>query len=455
MMRAALRLVALGSALLASTAAERVAAAQVPSPPASAATPAPAPAQAPAEGAFTEDQAIAIALRRNLEVISARFAIEEAQVERVAAGIYPNPVLSYTAGNVVVGTGNPQNEGLKPGPFSQLVQSIGVSEVIDVWAKRGARMHAADLGIEQQRLLVEDVLREIVLSVRAAFTDVVREQAEYQAVSGIKTHYDETSRLARARVRAGEISEAEGAKIELEGLKYQNAVIDAQMELDLARRKLATLLAFASPADLPGTAVGSDTGAPRTLPLLEPLLAQALRERPDLLAARKSQEVAEAELGAARREGYPDPSIGLTYTHSEFAVSGDNPDSLAITLAIPLPLFDRNQAGVARARLDAKRSESDVRRAELRIRQDVAEAARRVQRAAAVLDVYEGGGMLDRAERALKVAEASYKAGSISLLELLEAQRTFIETRMQYLESQDDYRKALAEVKHAVGEKLQ
>jgi outer membrane protein TolC len=52
------------------------------------------------------------------------------------------------------------------------------------------------------------------------------------------------------------------------------------------------------------------------------------------------------------------------------------------------------------------------------------------------------------------VAETSYKAGSISLLELLEAQRTFIATRMQYLESQDDYRKALAAVKHAVGEKV-
>jgi cobalt-zinc-cadmium efflux system outer membrane protein len=101
-----------------------------------------------------------------------------------------------------------------------------------------------------------------------------------------------------------------------------------------------------------------------------------------------------------------------------------------------------------------KRSDSDLARADLRVRQEVAEAVRRVERSASVLDVYEGGGMLARADRALRVAEASYKAGSISLLELLEAQRTFIETRMQYLESQDDYRKALAAVQHAVGEKL-
>jgi len=173
-----------------------------------------------------------------------------------------------------------------------------------------------------------------------------------------------------------------------------------------------------------------------------------------VLAARKGHESAEASLAAARREAYPDPSVGVTYTHSEFTVSGDNANSLALTLAFPLPLFDRNQAGVARSRLDVRRSDSDLARAELRVRQEVAEAVRRVERSASVLDVYEGGGMLARADRALRVAEASYKAGSISLLELLEAQRTFIETRMQYLESQDDYRKALAAVQHAVGEKL-
>lgn len=315
------------------------------------AAPPPAPPAAPgladAAGAFTVEQAVSIALERNLDVIAARFAIEAAEVDRIAAGIYPNPVLSYTAGNVVLGDGNPQGRGLTPGPLSQIVHNLGVSEIIDVWSKRQARMHAADLGVEQQRLLVQDMLREIVLSVRGAFTDLVREQAQHDLVREIKSHYDETTRLALAREQAGEIPLAEAQKIELEGLKYQNAVIDAEMELDLARRKLATLLNLASTSQLPGTAVGVDTGTPRSVPLLEPLLSRALQERPDLLAARKSQQAAEASLALARREAYPDPSLGVTYTHSEFTVSGDNANSLALTLSLPLPLFDRNQGGVA------------------------------------------------------------------------------------------------------------
>jgi cobalt-zinc-cadmium efflux system outer membrane protein len=159
-------------------------------------------------------------------------------------------------------------------------------------------------------------------------------------------------------------------------------------------------------------------------------------------------------VASSRREGFPDIALGVAYTHSEFTVSGDNANSLAATVSMSLPLFDRNQAGIARADVEIRRVQNERARLELVVRHDVAEAVRRVERAGRLLDVYEGGGMLTRADASLRAAEASYKAGASSMLELLEAQRTFIETRMQYLEAQDDYRKATIEVTHAVGEKL-
>ncbi|MEO6418847.1 MAG: TolC family protein, partial [Polyangiaceae bacterium] len=146
-------------------------------------------------------------------------------------------------------------------------------------------------------------------------------------------------------------------------------------------------------------------------------------------------------------------SVGVTYTHSEFTASGDNSNAAGLSVALPLPIFDRNQAGVGRARVEYKRSENEITRLNLMVQHEVAEAVRKVERSGSMLDVYEGGGMLNRADNALRVAESSYKAGAVSLLELLEAQRTYIETRAQYLRVQDDYRKASIEVTHAVGEK--
>src|SRR5207249_1619864 len=149
---------------------------------------------------------------------------------------------------------------------------------------------------------VEDALREIVYAVRGAFTDLVREQAEYELSKNMKARYDETVRLSRARVNAGEISEAEFRKIELEGLKYQNAFIDAELDLDLAHQRLARLLGLRSAAELPGNAVPD--GAPRTPPALGPLLSRAAEQRPDLRAAKKGIDFADAAIAAARREAY-------------------------------------------------------------------------------------------------------------------------------------------------------
>src|SRR5205807_2086763 len=104
--------------------------------------------------------------------------------------------------------------------------------------------------------------------------------------------------------------------------------------------------------------------------------------------------------------------------------------------------------------LDRRRAENDGLRLDVQVRREVADAVRRVERAAALLDVYEGG-LLARAEKALDVAEKSYHAGAVSLLELLEAQRTYLETRAQYLRALHDHRQANVDLMHAVGGELQ
>jgi cobalt-zinc-cadmium efflux system outer membrane protein len=409
------------------------------------------PARA-AEGSLTMDQAVATALRRNRDVIAARLEIRAAELDQVAAQIYPNPVLSYVMGNVTVGAGNPGNtaSGAPANPgFTQTVQSIGISEIIDIWSKRGARMRVADRGLEVRRLQVADALRTIVHAVRSAFAEVEREQSERQLSRDVRGRYDETIRLSRARFSAGEISEAELRKIELEALKYQTDVVNAETEYDIARQKLAALLGMGSQTDMPDSL--AEDAEPDVAPSIPELTAKALEVRPDLLAAERAHVLAEAGLSAARREALPDITLGITYTHSEFLASGDNPNTFAFGVSLPLPIFDRNQANIGRAQLDMERANNEAARIAISIRQEVAEAARRVERAKSLLDVFQGGGMLDRAETSLRVAEKSYKAGAISLLELLEAQRTFLSARAEYLRAQYDNRQARIDLGYAVG----
>jgi cobalt-zinc-cadmium efflux system outer membrane protein len=399
---------------------------------------------------MTVQDAMAIAAQRSRDLIAARIGVDAAQVDRIAARLYANPQLQYSFANIVLGKANPQGSlNLNPSAFGQGIQTIGITQVIDLWQKRGLRTVAADRGIDQAKLLVEDALREVMYAVRSGFEDVVREQDEYQLAVEIQKRYDETVRLSRARYRAGDISENDFKKIELEGLKYQNGVIDGQMQLEVARGKLLQLIGLPQDAGMPAAEPGQrPERASLDLALLE---QRALAERPDLQAVRQGRRKADAQVRVSEREAMPDPTLGVAYTHDEFTVSGDNPNTLALSLALPIPLFDRNQVGIARARVDLRRADNDEQRLLLEVQQQVAEAARKAQRSRTLLGVFEEGGMLDRADSALKVAEKSYKAGAISLLELLEAQRTYIETRADYVRTVYEYRQSAVDVGHAVG----
>jgi cobalt-zinc-cadmium efflux system outer membrane protein len=418
--------------------------------------PAPAPVAGPAEAvsALNMEQAVAIALQKNRAVIASRLDIEASQLDRLAAGIYPNPTFSYTLGNIVLGAGNSQglSPPLKPGAFDQTVHSLGVSEVIDVWNKRGMRIQAADHGVELKRLQVEDALREIVYSVRSAYAEVIREQTENQLARDVRGRHEETVRLSRARQKAGEISESELHKVELEGLRYVTAVIDADTELETARSKLAGLMGL-PPSVSPGLRLveGQPTRAPLSIAALT---QKAVAQRPDVRANKEARAFAEATLGSAKRDAYPDITLGVTYTHSGFTVSGDNANALALSLSLPLPIFDRNQVAIGRANLDMRRADNDAEKLVLNVQHEVAEAVRREERARAMLDIYEGG-MLQRAEDLLKVAERSYKAGAVSLLELLEAQRAYMDTRADYLKAQNVVVQARIDITHAVGGNVQ
>ena len=426
------------------------------------AAPAPVPeavAVAVAAGAasgFTVEQAIAVALQRNRDAIAARLDIEVSELDVVAARIYPNPVAQYGIGNLVLGQANPQGGAVaaSPGFAGQRVQTIGVSELLDVWMKRSARARAAEQGVVQRRWLTEDALREVVYGVRSRFTDVLRAQASRRLALEVVERTGEVVRLARARFKAGDIAQTELGKLELEGLRYANAVTEADAELDLARGRLAGLVGVA-PGELPaGELVQTELGAPAMDASLAALTTRALQQRPDLRAAGAARTRADVELSAAQREVYPDLTLGAAYTHSDFEISGENPNTLAFSLSLPLPLFDRNQANIGRARLEARRADNDGERLRLEVARDVAAAVRQRERARTLLAVLEapGDGMLARAETALTVAEKSYRAGAITMLELLESQRTYLDTRAQDLRVRYDLRQAAADVSHAVGE---
>jgi cobalt-zinc-cadmium efflux system outer membrane protein len=316
----------------------------------------------------------------------------------------------------------------------------------------------AKIGIEAARAQLGDALRSVAFAVTTAYLHLQHAEEALDLARRIADHYRETVRVSRERVKKGALAGNDLAKIELEQTKYEAAVIAAEQQRRLDVRALKELLAIApSTQEFDAT----DHNLPKIGELdVNALVSEAMEQRPDLKAQVLTEKQAEKSIDLARRVAIPNPDLLFFYVHSGNTPSGDNPDVLGLGLQMEVPIFNRNQGDIGRARVRRNDAENSLERLQLAVAHDVAEAVVRAKATRRLVDRYElretdaygkDTNMLERADGLLKTAQAAYGLGATSLLELLEAQRSYNNTRADYLAVIADYRQALADLNSALG----
>jgi cobalt-zinc-cadmium efflux system outer membrane protein len=402
-------------------------------------------AAAPDRPVWTEADALAAFERASPALADARATEQAARADVDQAGLRPNPTLNVGASNIPLETNPTYGNGA--GLRNNLVTSAELDQPLELGGKRGHRLSVAKGALAGATLSRADALRTARAELRLAFWGAVRTRERRALAQAVRARSAETLRITRARFANQDISALDLDKIELEAAQQENELADAVAS---ERTAVAALLKLAGPGAPADVEVSGDLASPATP--LDPvrLTARALEARPDLAAARRKVATAQASVSLAEAQAVPDVTVGVGYTRSRALLSGDNPQSLGLTLSVPLPLFHRNQGEISKARVEASRSEDQARALEAGIARDVAAAHARYAAAAEKVARYEGGS-LARAERALAVAEKTYRSGDRSLLEFLEAERTYIAVRADYLDTMYELRAARLELEQAVG----
>jgi cobalt-zinc-cadmium efflux system outer membrane protein len=330
------------------------------------------------------------------------------------------------------------------------VTSVGLDQQLELGGKRGKRQAQARAALAGAVAGTAEARRTALFELRTAYWSAVRAHERRLLAEQVTGRSAETIRIGKARLDGEDISRVDFEKIELEAMKQQNDLADAVAE---ERSAVASLLALVGPAAPPDVEVRGDlTIHPPALDEAR-IARRAMEERSDVRAARAQAEVARAATSLASAQAVPDLTLGVGYTRSRAVAVGDNPDSLAVTLSVPLPLFHRNQGEVARASAEAERTERAAAALQARVARDVAGAMARYRAAAEKVARYDGGA-LQRADRALQVAEKTWRAGDRGLLEYLEAERTWVALRGDYLDTLFELRQAAFELEKAVGHSL-
>jgi cobalt-zinc-cadmium efflux system outer membrane protein len=177
---------------------------------------------------------------------------------------------------------------------------------------------------------------------------------------------------------------------------------------------------------------------------VEDLQMEALHERPDFHAAEFGVAAARSQILLAKANGKVDVNGTADYSH----VGGQSTASLFANFA--LPIFNRNQGEIARTAYALTQAQEQQQAANDVVLSDVANAYEAVKSNDEVVQLYTSG-YLKQAQDSRDISEYSYKRGAASLLDFLDAERSYRTVQLAYRQALASYMTALEQLKEAVG----
>lgn len=362
---------------------------------------------------------------------------QAAHAELLAATAYPNPEVEIEIGRERAREADENGNRPSAGTYG-----LGFSQPIELPGKRLARRVEAEAGFA----VVGGELTEFNSTLRAEIAEAYWTVQFYSAQERLqKVLLDVANRLseiANARVELGVAGTIERVNARIETLR-------AERDLKVAtRRKKAALAALDA---LVGGRLGNSFVLAEPLPSsfkkvgLSTTVQTALSRHPRLQRLAAELEQRYASLDRQRTEWWPDLHLGAR-TSREM-----DSESAAITASIEVPLWNRNEGGIAKAEAEAQRKYNDIAIAFTELRRDVESAYQNYEIAREQVASYEDG-LREATEEAADIAYAQYQLGAAGYLDVLTARRMLQESEQGYLQALYDAAVARARLERARGD---
>jgi cobalt-zinc-cadmium efflux system outer membrane protein len=282
----------------------------------------------------------------------------------------------------------------------------------------------------------------LIFNVGQQFVSVLLAESTLQFALQDLQSFQQTVDIGETQFKAGYISEADYLKIKLQLLQFQTDVSSARLAKVQALVGLRGFLGFNTvPADF------DVIGDLSYLPLKanqEDMQLKELRQRPDYQAAVLGITAAQSQILLAKANGKVDVNGTYDFTH----VSGENTASLFVNFE--LPIFNRNQGEIARTGYALTQAQEQQQAANDTVLSDVANAYEAVRSNDEVVQLYTSG-YLKQAQDSRDISEYAYKRGAASLLDFLDAERSYRSVQLAYRQALASYMTAIEQLKEAVG----
>jgi len=384
-------------------------------------------------GTINLHQALALALMHNPDLAGFTYEVQSAEARAMQAGMMPNPGLEIEIEDV-------SNEG-----FDDAVTSFLFSQPIELGGKRKKRAQVAYLEADAAGWEYEMARLDVFTSAKKAFTEVVAAQEKVILAMEIVGLSEQMLKTVSKRAEAGRDSPIEETKAQISLASAEIEQRKAESDLVTAKRCLAVQWGSSSPVfeDVEGN-----------LDILKPVppfsaLSARVSQNPDIARWDTVIEQSRNALALEKAMRIPDLALGAGFEYSNV----EQVTIYRLGLAIPIPLFDRNQGGILEAQSNLVKAEKERDAAKAGF---LAELTKAYQTLVSSYDeaVTLRDNVLPAAERAFKGSSDGFRKGRYSYLEVIDAQRTMFELKSQYIEALVTYHSARADVERLIGDSL-
>jgi cobalt-zinc-cadmium efflux system outer membrane protein len=401
------------------------------------------PAGALAQQSLTWEQVKAKFQAENPTLRAGELNISEAKAAEITAHLRPNPTFGVTVDQIAPFPSSGQ-------PYRPLIYAepvFDVSYLHERQRKRELRTQAAQEGTVVAVSQQTDLIRTLTYQLRNAFVQVLQAKAVHaNAVDNLK-YWDHELDISRERLKAGDIARIHLIRLELQRVQFESDLENAVISLRTAKIQLLQLLNDRTPVDQ-FDVTGPFDFSPQVTSL-EEFRNIAVSTRPDLTAAAQNVTLAKTNHSLAVANGSTDPTIDV-----DFAVQNPPiPFYFGFNINIPLRIFDRNQGEKLRTQLDIGKNEKMKDAALAQVFSDVDSAYTALVGALNLLKPYKEKYLAEAAE-IRDTVEFSYRQGGNSLLDYLDAEKSYRDVRLAYLNMIGSYLSAAAQMNLAAGREV-
>ncbi len=403
--------------------------------------------QAPAT--YTWQQLLERFEQANPTLRAGKLNIDESRAAEITAYLRPNPDFSITADGFQLS----KNGGVWR-PLSGVVETPGISYLHEREHKRELRRDQAKESTAVAESTYLDQERNLVFNLRNAFVQALQAKAVLANARDNLGYWDRELEVSRTRFRAGDIAQVDLNRLELQRVQFEsdfrNRAGESADGQDPAFNAHERLHAGSMRFDVTGNIRFQRRAGSRSRNSGSNV---ALEARPDLKAAVQNVQLAKITHQLAIANGSTDPTFSVWYSQNPSFANPFADQTVGGSVSIPLRIFDRNQGEKARTQVDIGRNESLREANEAQVFNDVDSAYWTVVQNLNLLKPYKSR-YLPMATDVRDKMSFSYRNGGSSLLDYLDAEKSYRDTRLAYLNLIGSYLTAASQMNLAVGREV-